>query len=29
LLRWIPGWAWRAMAPIFPTLIYVLRPLPR
>jgi SAM-dependent methyltransferase len=29
LLRWIPGWAWRVMAPIFPTLIYVLRPLPR
>jgi SAM-dependent methyltransferase len=28
-LRWIPDWAWSLAAPAFPTLIYVLRPLPR
>jgi SAM-dependent methyltransferase len=27
-LRWVPDWAWSLAAPVFPTLIYVLRPLP-
>jgi len=27
-LRWVPDWAWSLSASIFPTLIYVLRPLP-
>jgi SAM-dependent methyltransferase len=28
LLRFVPDWAWALAAPIFPTLIYVVRPLP-